>query len=67
MLAGGTKPNSMTDAPEFVLLDAVGPRPGALLVSFSLLSALLASAMVLARAPGPNSLQLEPIQANASQ
>jgi hypothetical protein len=41
----------MTDAPEFVLLDAVGPRPGALLVSFSLLSALLALAMVLARAP----------------
>ena len=39
----------MTDAPEFVLLDATGPRPGALLVSVSLLSALLALTMALAR------------------
>ena len=42
----------MTDAPDFVLLDATGPRPAALLVSFSLLSALLALAMILARTPG---------------
>jgi len=52
VLASGMKLNSMTDAPEFVLLDAAGPRPAALLISFSLLSALLALAMVLARAPG---------------
>jgi hypothetical protein len=39
----------MTDAPEFVLLDAAGPRPGALLLSFSFLSAPLALAVVLAR------------------
>jgi len=42
----------MTDAPEFALLDATGPRPGAILVSFSLLSALLALTMALARPTG---------------
>jgi hypothetical protein len=39
----------MSDAPEFLLLDAAGPRPGALLLSFSFLSALLVLAVVLAR------------------
>ena len=39
----------MTDAPEFLLLDATGPRPGALLLSFSFLSGLLALGIVLAR------------------
>ena len=39
----------MSDAPEFVLLDSTGPRPTALLFSFSLLSALLLLAAVLAR------------------
>jgi hypothetical protein len=42
----------MTDAPDFVLLDATGPRPAALLISFTLLSALLALNIILARAPG---------------
>jgi len=39
----------MNEAPEFVLLEATGPRPGALFLSFSLLSALVALGSVLAR------------------
>jgi hypothetical protein len=39
----------MNDAPEFLLLEATGPRPGALLLSFSCVSALLALAVALAR------------------
>ena len=42
----------MSEAPEFALLDATGPRPGALLLSLSFLSALLALAVVLARPTG---------------
>jgi len=42
----------MNDASEFLLLEAAGPRPGALLLSFSSLSALLALAIVLARPMG---------------
>jgi len=43
----------MSDTPEFALLDAPGPRPEALLLSFSLLSALLVLAVVLARPMRP--------------
>ena len=39
----------MSDAPEFPLLEAAGPRPVPLLLSFSFLSALLLLAAVLAR------------------
>jgi hypothetical protein len=39
----------MSDAPEFVLLDASGPRLGALALSFGFSSALLVLAVVLAR------------------
>jgi hypothetical protein len=39
----------MSDAPEFVLLDAGGPHPGALALSFGFSSALLVLAVVLAR------------------
>jgi len=39
----------MSDAPEFVLLEASGPRPGALALSFGFSSALLALAVVLTR------------------
>jgi hypothetical protein len=42
----------MNEAPEFVLLEAAGPRPGALFLSFSLLSAFLALGSVLARPMG---------------
>ena len=42
----------MSGAPEFVLLDATGPRPVALLLSFSFLSALLAFGSVLERPMG---------------
>jgi hypothetical protein len=38
-----------SDAPEFVLLDAGGPRPGALALSFGFSSALLVLAVVLTR------------------
>src|SRR5208337_2386676 len=39
----------MSDAPEFVLLDAGAPRPGALALSFGFSSAFLVLAVVLAR------------------
>ncbi len=39
----------MSDAPEFALLDAGGPRPGSLALSFGFSSALLVLAVVLAR------------------
>ena len=39
----------MSDAPEFVLLDAGAPRPGALALSFGFSSALVVLAVVLAR------------------
>ena len=39
----------MNDAPEFLLLDTTGPRPGALLLSFSFLSVLLVLSAVLPR------------------
>jgi len=39
----------MSDAPEFVLLEAARPRPGALALSFALSSTLLVLAVVLAR------------------
>jgi len=39
----------MSDAPEFVLLDAGAPRPGALALSFGLSSALVVLAVFLAR------------------
>lgn len=39
----------MSDVPEFALLDATGPRPGPLLLSFGFSSALLALSVVLAR------------------
>ena len=42
----------MSEAPEFVLLEATGPRPGALLFSFSFLSALVALSPLLARPIG---------------
>jgi hypothetical protein len=44
-----TAVHGMSDAPEFVLLDAAGPRPEALLLSSGLLSALLVLAGVLSR------------------
>src|SRR5208337_175104 len=40
---------AMSDAPEFVLLDAGAPRPGALALSFGFSSALVVLAVVLAR------------------
>ena len=39
----------MIDAPKFVLLEATGPRPGALALSFAFSSALVVLAIVLAR------------------
>jgi hypothetical protein len=39
----------MSDAPEFVLLDASAPRPGALALSFGFSSALVVLAVVMAR------------------
>ena len=39
----------MDEPPEFVLLESTGPRPAALLLSFSFLIALLALSVVLAR------------------
>jgi len=42
----------MSDAPEFVLLDAAGPRPGALALSLGFASALVVLSVVLARPPG---------------
>ena len=42
----------MSDAPEFALLDASGPRPGALALSFGFSSVLLVLAVVLARPSG---------------
>ena len=41
--------HGLSDAPEFALLDAGGPRPGSLALSFGLSSALLVLAFVLAR------------------
>jgi len=43
----------MSGAPEFVLLDAKGPRPLALLLSFCFLNALLIVGSVVARPLGP--------------
>jgi len=49
MAAPAAPDPAASDAPEFVLLDAGAPRPGALALSFGFSSALLVLAVVLAR------------------
>ena len=49
MAAPAALDTASSDAPEFVLLEASGPRPGALALSFGFSSALLVLAVVLAR------------------
>jgi hypothetical protein len=48
-MAARAAPDSASSAPEFVLLDAGAPRPGALALSFGFSSALLVLAVVLTR------------------